>query len=196
MKLIHHKEMPTMEETNRLTVRVRVPGGGQEEPVLSQLITRYGVTVNIQAALFDPQNQAEAWLDLELYGVPAALENCLAVMKARQWELVSQSAMTAVTGVVTPTPVRTATDTGVQRSHIHVRVPKAACDVPILFGLVSVHGLVVNLRGGLLSPSREDDGWFDLDVQGTPTQIQSGLDYLRQRGLQVWQQEAKADWSV
>lgn len=196
MKLTQHKEMPRMEGINRLTVRVRVPGGGQEEPVLSQLITRYGVTVNIQAALFDPQNQSEAWLDLELYGAPAALEDCLAVMKARQWELVSLSTMTAAVGVVSPTPVQAATDAGVQRSHIHVRIPKAACDVPILFGLVSAHGLVVNLRGGLLSPSHEDDGWFDLDVQGTPAQIQSGLDYLRQQGLQVWQQEAKADWSV
>jgi|YNPBryBLVA2012_1023415.scaffolds.fasta_scaffold07476_2 hypothetical protein len=196
MKLIQRKEMPRMEGTNCVTVRVRVPAGGQEEPVLSQLITQYGVTVNIQAALFDPQNQAEAWLDLELYGTPTALTACLAVMQSRQWELVSQSAMTEVTGVPTPAPVTPATNGGVQRSHIHVRIPKAACDVPILSGLVSGHGLVVNLRGGLLSPSHEDDGWFDLDVQGTAAQIQSGLDYLRQRGLQVWQQEQRADWSV
>jgi len=196
MKLIQHKEMPRMEGTNCVTVRVRVPGGGQEEPVLSQLITQYGVTINIQAALFDPQNQAEAWLDLELYGTPAALKDCLAVMRSRQWELVSLSAIREVTGVVTPVPVKTVPDGKVQRSHIHVRIPKAACDVPILSGLVSGHGLVVNLRGGLLSPNHEGDGWFDLEVQGTPAQIESGLDYLRQRGLQVWQQAQPADWSV
>ncbi|MEN9233508.1 MAG: NIL domain-containing protein [Gloeomargarita sp. DG02_1_bins_92] len=185
-----------MEPINRLTVRVRVPGGGQEEPVLSRLIRDYGVTVNIQGALFDPQNQAEAWLDLELSGAPTALNACLETMKIRDWDLVSLSEMTAVTDVAPPAPVAMPADTGVQRSHIHVRIPKAACDVPILSGLVSGHGLVVNLRGGLLSPSHEDDGWFDLDVQGTPAQIQSGLDYLRQRGLQVWQQEPKADWSL
>ncbi|APB33119.1 hypothetical protein GlitD10_0805 [Gloeomargarita lithophora Alchichica-D10] len=182
--------------TNQLTLRVRVPGGGQDDPVLSQLITQYGVTVNIQAALFDPKHQAEAWLDLELYGSPAALAECLAVMQSRNWELVSQSTLGEVAGVSAPAPVTTPADTGLQCSHIHVRIPKAACDVPILSGLVSEHGLMVNLRGGLLSPSHEDDGWFDLDVQGTPAQIQSGLDYLRQRGLQVWHQERKADWSV
>jgi len=33
-------------------------------------------------------------------------------------------------------------------------------------------------------------------VQGTPTQIQNGLAYLRQQGLQVWQEEAQGDWSI
>ncbi|MEN9216851.1 MAG: NIL domain-containing protein [Gloeomargarita sp. HHBFW_bins_162] len=196
MKLIQTKGVSSMEAVNRVTVRVRVPGGGQEEPVLSQMITQQGVTVNIQGALFDPQNQAEAWLDLELYGAPTALNACIEMMRGRDWELVSLSEMTPVTGVVVPAPVQTPMTTEVQRSHIHVRIPKAACDVPILSGLVSGHGLVVNLRAGLLSPSREDDGWFDLDVQGTPAQIAQGLDYLRQRGLQVWQQEPRADWSV
>ncbi|WP_448379633.1 NIL domain-containing protein [Gloeomargarita sp.] len=185
-----------MAETNRVTVRVRVPGGGQGEPVLSQLITRYGVTVNIQAALFDPQNQAEAWLDLELYGTAAALSACIEAMRARAWELVAQSPMTPVPGVVAPTPVSAPTEGGMQRSHIHVRIPKETCDVPIISGLVSRHGLVVNLRGGLLSPDRAGDGWFDLEVQGTPTQIAQGLAYLRQQGLQVWEAASPPDWSV
>jgi hypothetical protein len=196
MKLIRPKGGRRMEETNGITVRVRVPGGGQGEPVLSELIRRYGVTVNIQAALFDPQNQAEAWLDLQLYGTAAALSACIAAMQARNWELISQSPLTVVPGVVVPAPVSVPAEEGVQRSHIHVRVPKEACDVPIISGLVSGYGLVVNVRGGLLSPSREGDGWFDLEVQGTPTQIQNGLAYLRQQGLQVWQEEAQGDWSI
>jgi len=110
--------------------------------------------------------------------------------------LISQSPMTVVPGVVVPAPVSVPAEEGVQRSHIHVRVPKEACDVPIISGLVSGYGLVVNVRGGLLSPSREGDGWFDLEVQGTPTQIQNGLAYLRQQGLQVWQEEAQGDWSI
>ncbi|MCS7291585.1 MAG: NIL domain-containing protein [Gloeomargarita sp. SKYBB_i_bin120] len=185
-----------MTQAKRVTVRVRVPAGGQDEPVLSQLITQYGVTVNIRGALFDPQNQAEAWLDLELYGAETALERCLAVMQERQWELINLSPIADAPEMTVPTPVMPPATTAVQRTHIHVRIPKAACDVPILSGLVSGYGLVVNLRGGLLSPSREDDGWFDLEVQGTAEQIAQGLDYLRQRGIQVWQADNQVDWSV
>ncbi|MEN9207284.1 MAG: NIL domain-containing protein [Gloeomargarita sp. GMQP_bins_120] len=185
-----------MTQAKRLTVRVRVPAGGQAEPVLSQLISRYGVTVNIQAALFDPQNQAEAWLDLELYGPETALEQCLAAMQARRWELIHRSPMTEAPAGSVPTSVMPPATTALQRTHIHVRIPKAACDVPILSGLVSGYGLVVNLRAGLLSPTHEDDGWFDLEVQGTAEQIAQGLDYLRQRGIQVWQGNHQEDWSV
>ncbi|QEI43077.1 hypothetical protein BMF77_03693 [Dolichospermum sp. UHCC 0315A] len=37
-------------------------------------------------------------------------------------------------------------------------------------------------------------GWFDLDLQGTETQIQNGLNYLQELKLQVWDENSISDW--
>ena len=37
-------------------------------------------------------------------------------------------------------------------------------------------------------------GWFDLDLQVTETQIQNGLNYLQELKLQVWDENSISDW--
>jgi hypothetical protein len=37
-------------------------------------------------------------------------------------------------------------------------------------------------------------GWFDLDLQGTETQIQDGLTYLRNLELEIWDENRVGQW--
>lgn len=58
-------------ETNRPTgtrLRIRIPKKYSDEPIISQLISDYGVTVNIAAALLGANARDDGWFDLELRG--------------------------------------------------------------------------------------------------------------------------------
>jgi len=55
---------------------------------------------------------------------------------------------------------------------------------PVISRLVSHHGVT----GALLSANARDDGWFDLELQGKPSQIQSALTYLDELDLEIWSQ--------
>ncbi len=49
-------------------VRLRIPKQFHQEPVISQLISEYGVTVNIIAAVLGANANGDGWFDLELRG--------------------------------------------------------------------------------------------------------------------------------
>ena len=60
-----------MTEDNRLTqrrVRIRIPKQFHQEPVISQLVSAYHVTVNITAAILGANASGDGWFDLELRG--------------------------------------------------------------------------------------------------------------------------------
>lgn len=52
--------------THRL--RIRVPQEHQSDPVISELVSRFGLTVNISAALLGQGGRGDGWFDLELRG--------------------------------------------------------------------------------------------------------------------------------
>jgi hypothetical protein len=54
--------------------------------------------------------------------------------------------------------------------------------------------LTVNIRAALLSANAVGDGWFDLDLQGTAAQIESGLTYLRKLHLEIWDENRVGEW--
>jgi len=47
---------------------------------------------------------------------------------------------------------------------------------PVISRLISHHGVTVNITGATSANAR-DDGWFDLEIQGKASQIQSALTY-------------------
>lgn len=59
-------------------IRIRIPQEQCSEPVISQLISRFGLTINIAAALLGKDGRGDGWFDLELRGtrdrIDAALE--------------------------------------------------------------------------------------------------------------------------
>ncbi len=69
-----------MTEDNRLTqrrVRMRIPKQFHQEPVISQLVSEYQVTVNITAAILGANASGDGWFDLELRGTEDHVLNAL-----------------------------------------------------------------------------------------------------------------------
>jgi len=60
-----------------LRVRLRIPKAYQREPIISNLITRYGLKVNIAAALLGANGQEDGWFDLDLHGTQAQIQSAL-----------------------------------------------------------------------------------------------------------------------
>ncbi|MEH2158203.1 NIL domain-containing protein [Nostoc sp.] len=78
---------------------------------------------------------------------------------------------------------------------IRLRIPKDYHQEPVISRLVSDYGLTVNITAAILGANAVGDGWFDLELQGTDAQIQSGLTYLQDLELEVWNDTTKAsDW--
>lgn len=76
------------------------------------------------------------------------------------------------------------------QARIRVRIPKNYQQEPVISRLVSDYGLVVNIAAALLSPNAREDGWFDLDLQGTAPQIQSAMTYMNDLDLEIWREPA------
>jgi ABC-type methionine transport system ATPase subunit len=60
-----------MSDNTRFTqrrVRLRIPKHFHQEPVISQLVSEYQVTVNIMAAVLGANANGDGWFDLELRG--------------------------------------------------------------------------------------------------------------------------------
>ncbi|MTJ29221.1 NIL domain-containing protein [Aphanizomenon sp. UHCC 0183] len=77
---------------------------------------------------------------------------------------------------------------------IRVRITQDHHQEPVISRLVSESGLTVNIKAAILGQNAVGDGWFDLDIQGTETQIQNGLNYLQELKLQVWDENSISDW--
>jgi ABC-type methionine transport system ATPase subunit len=72
------------------------------------------------------------------------------------------------------------------RTRLRIKIPKSYHHEPIISRLISEHGLTVNIIGALLGASARDDGWFDLELQGSAKQLSSALTYLDELNLEIW----------
>lgn len=77
---------------------------------------------------------------------------------------------------------------------IRIRITQDHHQEPVISRLVSEYGLTVNIKAAILGQNAVGDGWFDLDIQGTETQIENGLAYLRELNLQIWDENSISDW--
>ena len=73
------------------------------------------------------------------------------------------------------------------QTRIKIRIPKNLHDEPVISRL-SQHHVTVNIVAALLSANQRDDGWFDLELRGTKSQISSALTYLNELDLEIWGQ--------
>lgn len=79
------------------------------------------------------------------------------------------------------------------QTRIKIRIPKNLHDEPVISRL-SQHHVTVNIVAALLSANQRDDGWFDLELRGTKSQISSALTYLNELDLEIWgQSHAEVD---
>lgn len=87
-----------------------------------------------------------------------------------------------------------ASDNTPTNKRIRLRIPKDYHQEPVISRLVSDYGLIVNITAAILGANAVGDGWFDLELKGTEAQIQSGLAYLHELELEVWDETKASDW--
>lgn len=68
-------------------IRTRIPKEYQRQPIISRLISRYGLTVNIAAALLGSYSRNYGWFDLELLGSSQKVEAGLTYLQALNVEV-------------------------------------------------------------------------------------------------------------
>lgn len=85
------------------------------------------------------------------------------------------------------------TDDGLVKVGFTLRVPQDYHREPIITQLVAKHGLTVNIVGAILGENTTEDGWFNLELKGTSAQIQSGLVYLKELDLEIWDKNSTDD---
>ena len=64
-------------QQNTKRIRLRIPKDYQQEPVISRLVSNYGLTVNITAAILGANGIGDGWFDLDLQGTSAQIESAL-----------------------------------------------------------------------------------------------------------------------
>ncbi|MDF5710316.1 MAG: NIL domain-containing protein [Nostoc sp. S4] len=87
-----------------------------------------------------------------------------------------------------------AIDDTLNYKRIRVRIPKNYHQEPVISRLISDYGLIVNITAAILGANAIGDGWFDLELKGTQAQIHSGLTYLHDLELEVWDDTKISDW--
>ncbi len=87
-----------------------------------------------------------------------------------------------------------ANENTLSNKRIRVRISKDYHQEPVISRLISEYDLTVNIKAAILGRDAVGDGWFDLDLQGTPTQIENGLTYLQTLGLEVWDEDKIGNW--
>lgn len=72
--------VPSASDDGRPTqarVRIRIPKSYHHEPVISRLVSHYGLTVNIVAALLGANARDDGWFDLELSGPARHIDSAM-----------------------------------------------------------------------------------------------------------------------
>lgn len=199
---------------NPVSIRLRIPKSYHRQPIISRLISRYSLTVNIAAALLGPKVQDDGWFDLELQGNPQQIQKGLAYLQVLDVEVfqlkiksilasrmpqnhlnyIEQNVNELVEGNYSnrnPQSEKNAVvATGqTRRTSIQLCVSKKYRHSPILATLISCYGLTVIISSAILATDIQEDGWFDLELWGNLTQINSSLNYLKKLGLQIWSLE-------
>ena len=72
------------------------------------------------------------------------------------------------------------------QTRIRIRIPQKYHREPIISRLISDHKLTVNLNAALLGANASNEGWFDLELQGTTHQIRSAFIYLAELDVEIW----------
>jgi ABC-type methionine transport system ATPase subunit len=72
------------------------------------------------------------------------------------------------------------------QTRIRIKIPQKYHQEPVISRLISDHKLTINLNQALLGANASNDGWFDLDLQGSNRQIQSALIYLAEMDIEIW----------
>ncbi|MEH1840995.1 MAG: NIL domain-containing protein [Nostoc sp.] len=190
--------------------RILVPQRYHRQPVISRLVSRYGLTVNIKAASLTSDSDSDGWFDLDLSGNPQKLTNSLSYLQGLGVNLLELALATQIQPNQHSLPFPDSTSKlsskdsewltnqwqeqfqqwislgQTNRLRLQLCILKSYYEEPVISKLVSRYGITVNITSARLQPDTEDDGWFDLDLWGRTKQLYSSLSYLNKLGLPIW----------
>ncbi|BAY27582.1 hypothetical protein NIES2100_74070 [Calothrix sp. NIES-2100] len=75
----------------RLRVRLYIPANYWREPIISQMISRYNLTVNITGAKLDKNTNRQGCFDLELRGCLSNITDCLSYLESLNIKIVGKA---------------------------------------------------------------------------------------------------------
>ncbi|QOV21500.1 NIL domain-containing protein [Anabaena sp. CS-542/02] len=75
----------------RLRVRLHIPQFYLQEPIISQMISRYQLTVNITGAELDKNTNEQGCFDLELEGSMSHINSCLTYLESLNLKILGKS---------------------------------------------------------------------------------------------------------
>jgi hypothetical protein len=182
---------------------IRVPRHYHRQPMISRLISRYGLTVNIQAASLAVDSDRDGWFDMEMEGNPEQMINSLSYLQRSGVDLmqvgIADNLQFTQNSQILPNPVSKSIKrepatltTQVQQEILPTQTNRVRLQLcilqnyhrkPIISELVSRYQITVNIISALLNPDVKGDGWFDLDLWGTTQQVFSSVSYLQELGL-------------
>lgn len=186
--------------------RIRIPQRYNRQPIISRLVSRYNLTVNITAASLTSDSNDDGWFDLELSGNPSELANSLSYLHSLGVDLMQLAIANHIqSGNTQPFPKLVSNLTNKEsastklkqepiynaiaqtnRVRLQLCILKNYYHKPIISELVSHYMLTVNITSALLNPDIQDDGWFDLDLWGRPQQLRASISYLEKLELPLW----------
>ncbi|MEG4229312.1 NIL domain-containing protein [Microcoleus sp. N9_B2] len=82
---------PADSRQTQTRIRIRIPKEYHQEPVISNLISEQGLTVNFNAALLGVKTSDDGWFDLELIGTSQQIESALIYLNDLDVEIWSNS---------------------------------------------------------------------------------------------------------
>ena len=80
----------TKSQITQIRLRIYIPKCYQQAPVISQLISAYGLVVNITKAMLQPKTDQEAYFDIELRGTVPQISNGLAYLESLNLRIVGK----------------------------------------------------------------------------------------------------------
>ncbi len=72
-------------------IQVRIPKDYLQEPVISHLVSQYGLTVNIATAILGEHSREDGWFELELRGSEEQIRSAQIYMNDLDLEVLSES---------------------------------------------------------------------------------------------------------
>jgi ABC-type methionine transport system ATPase subunit len=91
LQLTSDTDSPGNDQPTQTRIRLRIPKEYTDQPVISRLVSDYGITVNIAAALLGPNARDDGWFDLELHGTSHQIQSALTYLNDRNFEIWSES---------------------------------------------------------------------------------------------------------
>lgn len=68
---------PTETRLTQQRLRIRIPKEYQQEPIISHLVSKFGLKVNINAAILGANGNTDGWFELQLTGQQQAIDSAL-----------------------------------------------------------------------------------------------------------------------